>query len=117
MKKKQPIAVPRPVMEIPAYEWSIALRVAEHQKAWAIRTDKDEVWKKNACTISLEMLRDYLTQPVEEMARKGYEYFKHRAKLRHGYKDGSISDPKAYYMMKALAEGDGTLYLQHYGVK
>ena len=97
------------------FAMSVCLEVARNKKAWAERTNQDEEWKSGACQVSLEMLDDYLTQSVEEIAERDYRYLEHRGTLvgKTWGRDQYI-DPAARRTWLALCNGDGSLYRKHY---
>lgn len=76
--------------------WDRVLAQAKENKTWALNhkhADNPDAWP--ASSMSIEMLHEHLTKPVQQLAEEGYAYFHHRAHaISTGYMGGHL-DPAA----------------------
>jgi hypothetical protein len=82
---------------------------ANQDKEWAERTANDEAWKAGACEISLRMLQDYLTLPLDRIAWNHYSYWLLRAGGRLE-RCGLFIDSRARRDWRALAGQDAPIH-------
>lgn len=59
--------------------WADCVQQAEADKAWALKTKYEVEWRKNASTMSIEMLCDRLGKSAYELAIDSYRYRLHQS--------------------------------------
>src|SRR5579872_5040224 len=97
------------------FAWQACVSVANHQKKWA--QNLPAVWFEMASNMSIEMAQRYLDDSIEDIADHIYQHLEHRANLTGRlYGQESYLDQPMRSIWVALAEGDDSLLLKHYGV-
>lgn len=65
--------------------WAECVKRATDDIEWAKKVSLDKEWQSNASDWSLETMKTYLTQTVEQRARHHYSYWHLRANSVAGY--------------------------------
>ncbi len=93
------------------------LTVAQAQKSWADKTNTDDKWKRNASTMSLDMLQNYLEKSADELTDHMIRHWQSaatRTHAAHGFGPQTTSDPHAKRLWEALEQGDTGPLFKHY---